>query len=61
MLRLPKTNASRYGTEALRFKGSIIWKTAPNQHKNLNSLDKFKQKIKMRKPTTCTCKLFKVY
>ena len=57
MLRLPKTNASRYGTEALRFKGSIIWKTAPNQYKNLNSLDKFKQKIKMRKPTTCTCKL----
>ena len=61
MLRLPKTNASRYGTEALRFKGSIILKTAPNQYKNLNSLDKFKQKIKMRKPTTCTCKLFKAY
>ena len=61
ILRLPKTNTSRYGTEALCFKGSIIWNTVPNRYKNLNSLDKFKQQIKMRKPTTCTCKLCKVY
>ena len=33
----------------------------PNQYKNLNSLGKFKQQIKMRKPTTCTCKLCKAY
>ena len=61
MLRLPKTNTSRYGTEALCFKGSIIWNTAPNRYKNLNSLDKFKQQIKMWKPTTCTCKPCKAY
>ena len=30
LLRLPKTNTSRYGTEALCFKGSIIWNTVPN-------------------------------
>ena len=30
ILRLPKTNTSPYGTEALCFKGSIIWNTAPN-------------------------------
>ena len=52
MLRLPKTNTWRYGTEALYFKGSIIWNTVPNRYKNLNSLDKFKQQIKMWKPTT---------
>ena len=61
LLRLPKTNISRYGTEALCFKGSIIWNTVPNRHSNLNSLDKFKQQINMWKPTTCTCKLCKVY
>ena len=47
LLRLPKTNTSRYGTEAPCFKGSIIWNTVPNRHKNLNSLDKFKRQIKM--------------
>ena len=47
LLKLPKTNTSQYGTEALGFKGRIIWSTVPNRYKNLNSLDKFKQKIKM--------------
>ena len=61
ILRLPKANTSRYGTEVLCFKGSIIWSTVPNRYKNLNSLDKFKQQIKMWKPTTCTCKLCKAY
>ena len=61
ILRLPKTNASRYGTEALCFKGSIIWSTVPNQYKSLNYLDKFKQQIKMWKPTTCTRKLCENY
>ena len=58
LLRLPKTNASRYGTETLCFKGSMIWN--PNRYENLNFLDKFKQ-IKMWKPTTCTCKLCRAY
>ena len=34
----------------LCFNGSKIWITVPNRDKNLNSLDKFKQKIKMWKP-----------
>ena len=58
ILRLPKTNTSRYGTEAPCFKGSIIRNSIPNWYKNL---DKFKQQIKMWKPTTCTCKLCKAY
>ena len=47
LLRLPKTNTSRQGKEALCFKASMIWNTAPNRYKNLNSSDKFKQQIKM--------------
>ena len=55
LLRLPTTNTSRYGTQALCFKGSIIWNTVQNRY--LNYLNKFKQQINMKKPTTCTCKL----
>ena len=40
--KLPKTNTSRHGTQALCFKGSIIWSTVPDQYKNLKSLDEFK-------------------
>ena len=53
--RLPKTNASQC------FKRSIMYNIVPNRYKNLNPLDKFKQQIKMWKPTTCTCKLCKAY
>ena len=33
------------------FKGSTVWNTVPNRFKNLNFLYKFKQQIKMWKPT----------
>ena len=61
LLGLPKTNTSKYGKEPLCSKGSIIWNTVPNRYQNRNALDKFKQQIKMWKPTTCTCKLWKAY
>ena len=54
IVRLPKTNTSRYGTEALCFKGRIIWNTVPNRYRNLNSLDKFKKQTKMWKRTVST-------
>ena len=58
-LRLPKTNASRYVTQAVSFKGSILWNTVPNRYKNVECLDKFILQIKMWKPTTCTWELCK--
>ena len=61
ILRLPKTNTSRHGTERLCFKGRIIWNTVPKRYKNLNCLHQYKQIFKMWKPTTCTCKLCKAY
>ena len=33
LLTLPKTNTSRYGTQALCFKESITWNTVPNLYK----------------------------
>ena len=60
LLKLLKTNTLRFGTQALCFKGSLIWNTVPNHFKNITSLDEFKHQIKTWKPTTCTCKLCKI-
>ena len=54
LLKLPETSTSRYGTQALCFKGSLIWYTVLNKIKNIKD---FKKHIKEWKPTTCSCKL----
>ena len=33
LLKLPETSPSRYGTQALCFKGSLIWNRVPNKSK----------------------------
>ena len=57
LLKLPETSTSRYGTQALCFKGSLIWNTVPNKIKNIDNIEDFKKHIKGWKPTTCSCKL----
>ena len=57
LLKLPEISTSRYGTEALCFKGSLIWNTVPNKFKNIDNIEDFKKHIKDRKPTTYSCKL----
>ena len=57
LLKLPETNTSRYGTQALCFRGSLIWNTVPNKIKNIGNIEEFKKHIKEWKPTTCSCKL----
>ena len=59
LLKLPKTNTFRYGTQALCFKGSLLWNQLPNQYKSIENLELFKNQIKTWKPTTCSCKLCK--
>ena len=54
LLKLPETSTSRYGTQALCFKGSLIWNTIPNKFKNSDNIEDFK---KHWKPTTCSYKL----
>ena len=56
-LKLPETSTSRYGTQALCFKGSLIWNTVPNKIKNIGNIDDFKKHMKECKPTTCSFKL----
>ena len=57
MLKLPETSTSRYGTQALYFKGGIICNMVPNKFQNLNNIEDFKEHIKDSKPT-CSCKLY---
>ena len=38
LLKFPATSTSRYGTQALYFKGSLIWNTVPNKIKTLTIL-----------------------
>ena len=57
LLILTETSTSRYGAQALCFKGSLIWNTVPNKFKNIDNIEDFK-KYKDWKPTTCSCKLF---
>ena len=55
LLELPETSTSRYGTQALCFKGSLMWNTVPNKFKNLGNIEDFKKHIKDWKPTTWNC------
>ena len=55
--KLPETSTSRYGTQALCFKGSLIWNIVPNKFKTLDSTEDFKKHIKDWKPIICSCKL----
>ena len=49
------------GEDTLRFLGCKIWKLIPQEYKELDSLDKFKMKIKRWKPKQCPCRICKVY
>ena len=57
LLKLPETSTSRYGIQALCFKGCLIWNTVLNIFKNIGNIEDFKEHIKGWKPTTCSCKL----
>ena len=46
LLKLPETSFSRYGTQALCFKDSLIWNTVPNKIKNIDNIEDFKKHIK---------------
>ena len=45
LMKLPETSTSRYGTQALCFKGSLIWNTTPNKFKDINNIEGFKKHI----------------
>ena len=56
-----KVRTVRYGTETLRYRGPKIWEIIPQNIKEANSLSEFKRKIKLWKPTGCTCRLCRTF
>ena len=55
ILGLPKTNLFYYGTNAIHFRGSLIWNNLPAVVKFSNSLFEFKNKIKNIGDIDCAC------
>ena len=55
LLKLPEIRIYRYGTQALCFKGTLIWNVIPNKYKNIDKIENFKKHFKDWKPTTCSC------
>ena len=48
-------------TESLKFFGSKVWALVPHEVKQLETLGKFRNVIKQRKPISCPCILCKRY
>ena len=49
------------GTESIKYLGSKIWELIADKMKELESLWNFKRTIKLRKSTSCPCRLCEQY
>ena len=45
LCKLPPTRSQRFGTNSLRFKGSLLWNSLSDEIKTVKSLAIFKQKL----------------
>ena len=55
VLNLPKTHSVYYGTNAVHFRGSLVWNALPVDVKSSNSLYEFKNKVKNVGNIDCGC------
>ena len=55
LVTLPSAKSTKYGTNSLVFRGSLLWNILPNTFKNANTLPEFKYKIKSWKCSSCSC------
>ena len=58
---VPIVHTGKYGTETVRYRGQRIWHSLPQEVKDANSVQQFKNKIKFRKNVDCDCRLCKQY
>ena len=56
--QIPWVHSVFSGTESLKFLGPKVWALVMKQ---LGSLGKFRNAIKQSKPTSCPCRLCKIY
>ena len=59
ILNLRRTNAPYYGTNAVHFKGTLIWNNLPAVVKSSQSLCKFNRKIENHRNIGCECLIYK--
>ena len=55
ILNLPRTQYNYYGTNAIHFRGSLIWSNIPAKVKSINSVFEFKTKVKNLGNIDCGC------
>ena len=58
---IPIVHTGRYGTGTVRYRGQRIWHSLPQEVKDANSVQQFKNKIKFWKNVDCDCRLCKQY
>ena len=58
---VPTVHTVKYGTETVRYRGQRIWLTLPQEIKDANSVQQFKNRIKFWKYVDCDCRLCKQY
>ena len=56
-LEIPNRNTVKYGDKSIRSLGPHIWNGLPEEIKNENSYDKFKEYLNTRYEPKCTCSL----
>ena len=58
---IPTVKPVNYVLESIKFLGSKIWESLPNNLKNKELIESFKIDIKEWKPESCPCRLCKTY
>ena len=56
-----EANTTSFGLQSFRGLGPKIWALIPNELKNIQSLDVFKDKLKKIKFEQCPCNIWRVY
>ena len=54
----PNVNSEHFVVSSPRYMAAKVWDTVPNDMKNVNEIETFKNKIRKCKPVNCHCKLF---
>ena len=58
---LPMIHKVNHGTETIRYRGQRIWHSLPQEIKNSNSVEQFKNEIKSWSNEGCDCRLCRQY
>ena len=59
--QIPWVHSVFNGTESFKFLGPKVWALVPDEMEQPESLGKFRNAIKQRKPTSCPRRLGKIY